>query len=139
MIINNYIKEFILRGLLFMGLGPIIMGIIYFIIDINNPSFNLTGSEILISTLSISMLTFVHAGSSMFHQVEHWSPMKSAFIQLLCIYIIYITTYLVNSWIPFKWEVILIVSISIILGYIIIFIIVSLIVNKTTKKLNNKL
>ena len=136
---NKYVKEFILRGLLFMGFGPIIIGFIYWISNQNNVDLNLTGYQIFISIITISILAFVQAGSTIFHQIEHWSPMKAAIIQLLCIYIVYIATYLINSWIIFKWEVLLIFTIAIVGGYLLILIIIRIVTKSILKKLNQNL
>lgn len=120
-----------------MGFGPIVMGIVYWIIEMCGVDINLSGLEMLISIISVSLVAFVHAGSSVFHQIEHWAPIKAAFAQLSSLYVVYIFAYLVNSWLPLKWEAILIFTIIIILSYFIIWLIIHIITKNTLKKLND--
>ena len=74
---NKYLKEFLHRGLIFGGFGPIILGIIYYIISKNTKDFSLSGGELLLGIVSIYMLTFVQAGATVFNQIEHWPIPKS--------------------------------------------------------------
>jgi len=136
---NDYVKQFLLRGLTFAGFGPIIAGFIYWMIDLSSADFSLAGWQVFIAIISTYILAFVQAGSSVFHQVEHWSPLKAALLHLTCIYFAYSGTYLMNSWIPFKWEVILIFTALFIATYGVIWLIIVLISKSVTKKLNNKL
>ena len=71
---KGYFKEFLHRGLMFGGFGPIVAGIVYFAISLNIKDFSVSGAEILIATVSIYLLAFVHAGSSVFHHsCPSWS------------------------------------------------------------------
>ena len=76
---NIYTKEFFHRGLMFGGFGPIILGIIYFILSLTIPNFALRGAEVLIAIVSIYLLAFIHAGASVFNQIEKWPLAKSLF------------------------------------------------------------
>ena len=136
---NNYVKQFFIRGVAFAGLGPIIAGFVYWMIDRNLPDFTLTGWQVFLAVVTTYFLAFVQAGSSVYEQIESWSPAKSALIHLGCIYAAYILTYLVNSWIPFKWEVILIFTAIFVLTFALIWIIVFFITKGTARKLNGKL
>ena len=134
----RHIKNFIKRGLLFGGFGPIILGIIYLCISMNN-NMNITGSEAFIAIMSTYFLAFIHAGCSVFKEVEDWSLIKTTGLHLLVLYITYTLCYLINSWIPFKWSVLVIYTILFVVGYFIIWLTVYLIVRKQTKKMNEKL
>ena len=99
---NKYVKEFLHRGLVFGGFGPIILGIIYAVIEGVHANFSLNGVQILIAIISIYLLAFLQAGASVFNQIEHWSVPKSTFFHFLVIYLAYTICYTVNSWIPFR-------------------------------------
>lgn len=135
---NKYFKEFCLRGLIFSGFGPIITGIVLFCVSLKTELF-LGGKEILAAIISTYLLAFVHAGASVFNQIESWSIPKSAGIHFLMLYLAYVSCYLVNSWIPFNINVILIFTAIFAVVYAVIWITVFLIVRKTTKKLNRKI
>ena len=136
---NKYVKEFLHRGLMFGGFGPIIAGIVYLILSYALNDFSLSGSEVFLGIISIYILAFVHAGSSVFHQIEHWSLMKALFCQLGTLYAAYAICYLINSWIPFELTVLAIFTAIFVIGYLLIWGIVYLCVRNTSKKLSEKL
>lgn len=136
---NKYVKEFLLRGMAFGGFGPIIASIVYFIISLCTENFTLNGREVLIGIVSTYILAFVHAGASVFNQIENWPIAKSLLIHLATLYVSYIGCYLVNSWIPFDWKVILIFTAIFVVTYLIIWLIVYLVVKNTSKKFNENL
>ena len=136
---NKYLKQFFLRGLMFGGFGPIIAGIIYFCISLSIDNFTLTGLEVLLGIISTYILAFVHAGVSVFNQIENWPIAKSLLLHMGTLYIAYILCYLVNSWIPFEPTVLLIFTGIFIAAYLIIWAIVYFSVKSTTKKFNKKL
>ena len=107
---NKYVKSFLHRGLIFSGLGPVVMGIVYFIISLVNKEVSFSGTEILVGIISTYVLAFVQAGASVFNQIEGWPLAKSLLIHLGSLYIVYVGAYLVNSWIPFEPLVVLIFS-----------------------------
>lgn len=43
---NKYVKEFLHRGLMFGGFGPIIAGIVYLILSYTLNNFSLSGSTV---------------------------------------------------------------------------------------------
>ena len=104
---NKYVKEFLHRGLIFGGFGPIILGIIYAILQKTESNFSLNGTQVLIAIISIYAIAFVQAGASVFNQIESCSLPKSLICHFSCIYIAYLLCYLANTWIPFKSEILL--------------------------------
>ncbi len=136
---KKQIKTFIQRGLLFGGFGPIIAGIVYFIISLSVDNFILTGSEVLLAIISTYILAFVQAGASIFNQIEGWGIAKSLLCHLSTIYIAYVLCYIINSWIPFDWVVILIFTAIFVVTYLVIWLIVYLSVKTTSKEINKTL
>ncbi len=135
---NRYVKDFLLRGLLFGGFGPIIAGIIFCILQYTLPDFSLGGAEVLIAIVSTYLLAFVQAGASVFNQIEHWSLSKSLGFHFLTLYLAYSICYLVNAWIPFEPMVLLIFTAAFAAGYFLIWGIVYLCVRKTSKRFNKQ-
>ena len=136
---NKYLKSFLHRGLIFGGFGPVITGIIYLILSITIDNLSVSGTEMFTAIISTYLLAFVHAGCSIFNQVEHWPIAKSLFFHFLSLYLAYSVCYLINSWIPFDITVFLIFTGIFVLGYAIVWLIVYLIVKQTERKLNSKL
>ena len=136
---KRYWKEFLHRGLLFGGFGPIVMAIIYLCLQVSLEDFSLRGNEVFVSILSTYLLAFIHAGASVFHQIEEWSIAKSLFYHFLVLYLVYTLCYLINAWIPFEPLVLLIFTVAFVLGYFLICLIVFLSIRGVEKRLNGSL
>lgn len=133
---NKYVKEFCIRGLIFGALGPLVYGIVMMILGFCNVKIEIQGWQILLAIVSTYLLAFIQAGSSVFEQVEEWSSFKSALIHLLTIYVIYLVTYLVNTWIPLNWIAIVIFTAAIIVTFLLIWLICYLVNRKFKNTLN---
>lgn len=136
---NRYLKNFLHRGLIFGGFGPIILGIIYAILEGTVEDFSLNGTQVLIAIVSVYILAFVQAGASVFNQIESFSIPKSLFCHLSLIYAAYVICYLVNNWIPFSPDVLLIFTAIFLVVYFAVWIIVYASLKTASKKLNAKL
>ena len=136
---QNIVKKFLHRGLIFGGFGPIIAGIIYFILYYKIDNFLVTGKEMFMTIISTYILAFIHAGASVFNQIEKWPIMKSLLYHFLSLYIVYIICYLINSWIAFSLTAILIFTAAFVAIYFIIWIIVVVSIKTTEKRMNQKL
>ena len=124
---------------MFSGFGPIVAGIIYFVLSYTVKDFSIGGKETFIAILSTYLLAFVHAGSSVFNQIEHWGIMKGLFCQLGTLYVAYLICYLINSWIVFDTTVVAIFTAIFVVGYLAVWGIVYLCVKGKAKKLSGKL
>ena len=136
---NIYVKEFIKRGLMFSGLGPVTAALIIFIIYQLEEIPALSGMQVLIMVASTYILAFVQAGATVFNQIEHWSLPKSLACHFASLYAVYVLCYLVNTWIPFNINVILIFTIIFMASFFTIWTIVFLSVRHLSKKLNKNL
>ncbi|MBQ5816386.1 MAG: DUF3021 domain-containing protein [Oscillospiraceae bacterium] len=136
---NRYLKEFFHRGLMFGGFGPIILGIIYYILSKTVSGFSLSGGQVLVGIVSIYLLAFVQAGASVFNQIEEWSLPKSLLCHFSTLFVAYSLCYILNSWIPFEPMVLGIFALIFVVTYFIIWFTVYFIVKATTKKLNARL
>ncbi len=136
---NKYFKIFIHRGAVFGGFGPIVMAIVYLILHLTIDNFFVGGSEIFSAVISTYILAFIHAGASIFNQIEEWPIAKSILIHFTTLYLAYTLCYLINSWIPFNLIVFLIYTGAFVLAYAIIWVTVVLFVTRTKRELNKKL
>lgn len=95
--------------------------------------------EIFTVIISTYLLAFVHAGVSVFNQIEHWPIAKSLFFHFSSLYLAYMLCYLINTWIPFEWIAFLIFTAIFAVGYFAVWITVVLCINATRQKLNRRL
>lgn len=136
---NKYVKEFLHRGLIFGGFGPIVLGIVYAIIGAFVEGLALGGAEILIAIISTYLLAFLQAGASIFNQIEGWPLAKSLLFHFGTVYLAYLGCYVLNTWIPFEPVVVLIFTAVFVVTYFAIWLTVYFIVKSTEKKLNSKI
>ena len=136
---NKYVKEFLHRGLVFGGFGPIVLGIICFILSKNIENFTLSCTEVLLGIVSTYLLAFIQAGATVFNQIEHWSTGKSLLCHLSTIYVAYSLCYVANTWIPFEPKVLLIFTIIFMTVFFVVWGIVYFTVKATSKNFNAKL
>ena len=136
---KKHVKDFFLRGLVFGGFGPIITGIIYLILSFSIDNFSISGVDAFTAIISTYLLTFIHAGASVFNQIESWSVPKSLLVHFSLLYLSYTLCYIVNSWILFQPLVLVIFTAIFVLSYFAVWLTVTLIIKSTAKKLNSKL
>lgn len=134
---KKMMKEFIFRGLIAAGFGPIVYGIVIFIIETCSVNAMQDGSMILKAILSTYMMAFICAGASVIWQNERLGLGYSALIHGTVIYISYLITYLLNGWLDH--DKIGQFSIIFISGYIIIWLIIFITEKLKAKKLNQQL
>ena len=134
---KKMMKEFILRGLIAAGFGPVVYGIVIFIIEACGVRAMQDGNMIFKAILSTYMMAFICAGASVIWQNERLGLGYSALIHGTIIYITYLITYLLNGWLDN--EKIGLFSIIFISGYIIIWLIIFITEKIKAKKLNQQL
>lgn len=136
---NKYVKEFLHRGLMFGGFGPVILGIIYWILSVRIADFEISGFDIFLGIASTYLLAFVQAGVSVFNQIEHWSLPKSTLLHFLTLFVAYSLCYIGNTWIPFDPKVIAVFFAIFVAVYFVVWITVYISVKATSKKFNAKI
>ena len=136
---NKCVKSYLQRGIVFGGFGPIVTGIVFAILYRAGVDVRLNGVEILIAIVSTYVLAFVQAGSSVFNQIESWPIAKRMGIHFASLYVVYVACYLINRWLPFSWQVILLFTAIFVGVYLIVWITVALISHGISKKLNASL
>lgn len=136
---NQYVKKFFHRGLMFGGFGPIIAGIVYLIVSVTLSNFTLSGMQVCLAIVSTYLLAFLQAGASVFNQIEEWPLAKSLLCHLVTVYVAYVSCYLLNTWIPFEPMVLVIFTAIFLAAYFVIWGIVYFTVKAAEKKLNKSL
>ena len=136
--INKYVKSFFLRATVFGGFGPIILGIVYFVISCFE-DLTLSANEVFLGIISTYILAFLHAGASVFNQIEEWPLAKSLLFHFLSLYVAYSVCYLVNSWIEFNIIAFICFTLVFVLVYFAVWLTVVICVKLATKKINQNI
>lgn len=136
---NKYVKEFLHRGLIFGGFGPVVVGIVFAILQYTVEGFSLGGTQVLLAIISTYLLAFVQAGVTVFNQIEHWSTVKSLLCHFGSLYAAYSVCYVANSWIPFDPMVLVIFTAIFVVMFFAIWTVVYLSVRAASRKFNKTL
>ena len=133
------ILEFVRRGMTACGIGPIVLAILYLILQHQGRLQTLTVNQVCLGIFSISMLAFVAGGMNVVYQMERLPLMAAITIHGGVLYVGYLITYLVNDWLQWGVTEILVFSGIFVLGYIIIWLIIYSIIKRNTEKINKVL
>ena len=136
---KKFISAFVLRGLMAMGLGPIVLAIVYSILKQAVAINTLTVNQICVGIFSISGLAFVAGGMNAIYQIERLPLMAAISIHGGVLYVGYFGTYLLNDWLDFGIIPIIVFTAIFVVGYIMIWAIIYSIIRRKTSKLNKML
>ena len=136
---KKFFLEFLLRGLTACGFGPIVLVIVYLILQRSINLQSLTVNEVCIGILSLTILAFVAGGMNAIYKIEQLPLMIAILIHGGVLYIGYLGTYLINGWLELGIAPILTFSGIFALGYLTIWVIIFSATKKSTEKLNKKL
>jgi len=136
---KNIIHDFIRRGLMACGLGPIVLAILYLILGQHTSLEVLTVNQVCLGIFSLTVLAFVAGGMNVVYHIERMPLMVAILLHGGVLYVSYLITYLVNDWIEWGTNPILVFSAIFIIGYCVIWVIIYSITIKKTDKLNELL
>lgn len=133
---KNNILEFFRRGLMACGLGPVVLAILYLILQQQGAIDTLTATQVSVGILSLTALAFVAGGMNIIYQMEQLPLMMAILIHGIVLYICYLGTYLLNGWLQDGLMPILVFTGIFVLGYFVIWAIIYWIIKKRTEKIN---
>lgn len=136
---KRYILEFVRRGFIACGFGPIVLAILYLILQRQANLETLTVNQVCLGIFSLSALAFLAGGMNVIYQIERLPLMVAILIHGIVLYSSYLGTYLLNDWLELGTTPILVFSGIFILSYFVIWIVIYAIMKRNTEKLNNLL
>ena len=139
MSMKKTVLGFLRRGVISCGLGPMVLAILYLIIQKQGAGDTLTVHQVCTGIFSLSGLAFIAGGMNVIYQIERLPLMVAILIHGSVLYISYLITYLINGWLEWGIMPILVFSGIFILGYLIIWAVIYAIIKRNTDKLNEGL
>ena len=136
---NKHVKEFLLRGLTCAAGGPLVLAIIYAILDAQGVAASLSPAEVSMAIISLTVMAFIAAGITMVYQIEQLPLPCAILIHGGVLYADYLLMYILNSWIPRNWQAIGIFTAIFAAGYALIWIVIYLTIRVKTERINQKL
>ena len=133
---KQFIKDFVLRGLLAASGGPVILAIIYGIIGQTGAVSTLTPREVCLAILTITLLAFVVAGMTAIYQVEQLPLPLAILLHGGVLYGAYILAYLINGWLQDQLIPILVFTGIFLANYAVIWLIIYLTTKAKARRIN---
>ena len=133
---KKHVSEFIRRGLIACGVGPVVLAIVYLILNKHAAVDMLTVGEVVTGIFSLTALAFIAGGMNAIYQIERLPLMLAILIHGGVLYAGYLITYLVNDWLAWGRIPILIFTGIFIVGYFAIWAVIYYVIRRRTKRIN---
>ena len=133
---KKIILDFLRRGFIACGLGPIVLAVLYLILQQSAAVETLTVNQVCIGIFSLTALAFIAGGMNAVYQIERLPLMVAVLIHGVVLYVSYLGTYLLNDWLDWGVTPILVFSGIFVVGYLAIWAIIYSIIKRNTEKLN---
>ena len=131
--------EFVRRGLIACGFGPLVLVVVYLILQQEVGIETLTVQQVCRGILSMSALAFLAGGMNVVYQVERLPLMAAIALHGGVLYGGYLVTYLFNGWLEWGGTPILVFTGIFVLGYVVVWAIIYSITRRDTEQLNQML
>ena len=136
---KKFVFDFIHRGLVACGFGPIILAIVFSVLRQSGVVDTLTVEEVCIGIFSLTALAFIAGGMNSIYQIEQLPLLVAILIHGTALYLCYLATYLVNDWLEAGTAPIIIFTAIFILGYLVIWTVIYCIIRRNTTRVNEML
>ena len=136
---KKFVLEFLRRGMIAAGVGPIVLAIVYLVLQQVAAVETLSVNQVCIGIFSITALAFVAGGMNTIYQIERLPLMAAILIHGGVLYIGYLGTYLLNDWLDFGILPFVVFTAIFVVGYVVIWVIIYSIIRRNAARLNKML
>lgn len=136
---KKMVLEFFRRGAVACGLGPLVLAVLYLILQKTGNLETLTVSQVCTGIFSLSALAFLAGSLNVVYQVERLPLMAAVTIHGVVLYACYLVTYLVNGWLENGMMSLLVFTCIFAVGYLLIWAVIYCIIRRNTDSLNEML
>lgn len=130
------VLEFLRRGLIACGFGPIVLAILYLILQQHADLETLTVKQACTGIFSMYALAFIAGGMNVVYQMERLPLMAAMLIHGGVLYVSYLAAYLVNDWLEWGKAPILVFTGIFAVGYLAIWAVICFVIRRMTERLN---
>ena len=136
---KKYVNEFLHRGMLCMGFGPLVLAIVFAILNMCGVVESVDVSQMVLGIFTITVMAFVAAGVTVVYKIEELPLLYAIIIHGGVLYVDYLAIYLVNGWLKNGITPLIVFTIVFILGFLLTWTIVYLFIRKDIEKMNRKI
>ena len=133
---KNVVLEFVRRGLMACGLGPIVLAIIYLVLQHHALIDTMTVNQVCLGILSLSLLAFIAGGMNVIYQIEQLPLMLAILIHGSVLYMAYLLTYLLNDWLEWGTTPMVAFSGIFVVGYLLVWMVIYFTTKRKTDRIN---
>ena len=138
-IIRKYYKDFVLRGLVGMGFGPIVLAIVYGILGVVDVVESVSTGEMALGVLTITALAFLAGGITVVFQIEEIGLSMAITAHGVILYLAYAVVYITNNWLKDGIIPFLIFTSIFVIGYALVWIVIYCITKRSTDEINKNM
>jgi branched-subunit amino acid ABC-type transport system permease component len=136
---KRFVLDFLRRGFFSCGIGPLVLAVIYLILQHHNAIEKLTVNQVCTGIFSLAALSFMAGGINAIYQIERLPLMAAVSVHGAVLYLSYLATYLLNDWLERGIVPLLVFTGIFLVGYVTIWIVIYSVVKRNTGKLNESL
>ena len=133
---KKLLLEFLRRGLQACGFGPLVLAVLYLILQRQGLVEILTVEQVCLGIVSLSGLAFVAGGMNVIYQLERLPLMAAVLLHGAVLYVCYLATYLLNGWLAWGTVPLLVFTGIFVFGYFVIWAIIYFVIKKKTDQVN---
>ena len=138
-LIRKYYKDFIMRGLVAMGFGPIVLAIVNGILGAFGVVQSVSIYEMVLGVITMTVLAFLAGGITIVYQIEELGLSKAITAHGIILYLAYAVVYIANKWLEEGIIPFVIFTTIFVVGYVLVWLIVYFITKRGTDKLNKSI
>ena len=133
---KRFILNFLRRGTVAAGIGPVVLAAIYLILGANGSLSSLTPAQAAVGIFSLTLLAFIAGGLNALYAIERLPLMLAVLIHGGVLYLTYLGAYLINGWLESGLIPMIVFSVIFAVGYFVIWAVVYVIVKRSTARVN---
>ena len=130
------VKEFCRKGLMAAAGGPVILAVVYYLLERYGVLVSLSVGEVVRGILTVTLLAFIAGGIPVVYRAERLSLMAATLIHALVLYADYILIYLFNGWLKHSLTPVMVFTLIFFLGYAVIWLFIYRGVKANVEQLN---
>lgn len=133
---KKFAVEFLRRGLMAAWGGPVVVALVYLILDANGAADALSVTQLSMGILSATLMAFIAGGVTAIYQTERLPLPFSILIHFGVLYLDYILIYLMNGWLQNALTPILVFTAVFAAGFTLIWALIWFFSVRDVKKVN---
>lgn len=133
---KKHVLGLLRRGFAACGIGPMVLAVLYLILDHQGVLQTLTVDQVTTGIFSLTALAFIAGGMNAIYQIERLPLMAAISIHGGVLYVTYLATYLLNDWLEWGPLPVLVFTGIFVVGYLLIWAVIWSIIKKNTERIN---